>query len=104
VSTTEYRGRPESNPWYGGMGGNPLRPAIALGEDWNSRSPILIIELISDREPGGTASVRQHGLRFALSDVTVFVVVVAITVTPLSAGVKALGEASHMAVVGICRP
>jgi hypothetical protein len=48
--------------------------------------------------------VRQHGLRFSLSDVTGFVVVVAITITPLSAGVKPLGEASHMAVVGICRP
>jgi hypothetical protein len=36
--------------------------------------------------------------------VTGFVEAVAITVTPLSAGVKALGEASHMAVVGICRP
>ena len=85
--TTEYRGRPESNPWYGGMSDNLLRRAIAHGEDWISRSPILIIELISDRESGGTASVGHHGLRFSLSDVTGFVVVVAMAATPLPAGV-----------------
>jgi hypothetical protein len=44
---------------------------------------------------------REH-FRFSLFDLTGVVVVVAMALAPLSTGVKALGEASHMAVVGVC--
>jgi hypothetical protein len=35
-------------------------------------------------------------------DLTSFVLVAAMTLAPLSAGLKAVGEASHMAAIGIC--
>jgi hypothetical protein len=46
--------------------------------------------------------VHLHGFRFSLSDLTGFVLVAAMVLAPLSSGVSALGEVSHMAVVGIC--
>ena len=44
----------------------------------------------------------RHGFRYSLSDLTGLLLVVAMALAPLSAGVNALGEASYMAVVGIC--
>jgi len=46
--------------------------------------------------------VRQHSFRYSLADLTGFVLVAAMAFAPLSAGVTALGDASMMAVVGIC--
>jgi hypothetical protein len=46
--------------------------------------------------------VRHHRFQFSLSDLTAFVLVLAMALAPLSVGIKALGESSQMAVVGIC--
>ncbi len=43
----------------------------------------------------------HSGFRFTLSGFAGFLVVVAMTIAPLSSGVKALGEAAYMAAVGI---
>jgi hypothetical protein len=44
----------------------------------------------------------RHGFRYSLADLTGLVLVVAMALAPLSAGVNALGEASYTAAVGIC--
>jgi hypothetical protein len=45
---------------------------------------------------------RRRGFRYSLSDLTGFLLVIAMALAPLSAGINALGEASYMAAVGIC--
>ena len=45
---------------------------------------------------------RPRGPRFSLFDLTGFVLVTAMALAPLSAGVNAVGEACHGAVVGTC--
>jgi hypothetical protein len=63
---------------------------------------MLIIELIQDPEYEELPTLRSRSFQFSLFDLTGCVLVTAMVLAPLTAGVSALGEATYRGVIGIC--
>ena len=61
-----------------------LRRAITLGDDCDSKASNIGRRAYSDPERGGAASMRRHGFRYSLSDLTGLLLVVAMALAPLS--------------------